>query len=63
MKPIKGGKKQTILKLMFLHPNVIQTPHYQVISIVSCIPQKFQVNELHQIEVSHSDMKSNGVGL
>lgn len=32
---------------MYLHPNMLQTPHYQVISVVICIPQKFQVNELH----------------
>lgn len=31
---------------MYLQPNVLQTPHYQVISIVICVPQKFQVNEL-----------------
>lgn len=32
---------------MYWHPNMLQTPHYQAINIVICIPQKFQVNELH----------------
>lgn len=42
-----GEKKQTVLKLMYLHPNMLQTPHYQVISVGIFIPQKFKVNELH----------------
>lgn len=47
MKSIKWGEKQTIFKLMYLLPNMFQTPHYQVISIVICMPQEFLFNELH----------------
>ena len=38
--------KNPILKLMYLHPNWIQIPHYQVIGIVIASHEKYQVNEL-----------------
>lgn len=47
---------------MYLLANMFQTPHYQAINVVICMPEEFQVNELH-LHRSHSDMKSNRVAV
>lgn len=44
---------------MYLHPNMLQTPHYQVISVLFASHKHFKLMSSIFIGVSHGDMKSN----
>lgn len=51
---------------MYLHPNVLQTPHYQVISVAVCVPQKKKgkTNSFRSMgSIFTGDVQSDGVGV
>lgn len=65
MRAGRGGDR-LFLKLMYLHPNVLQTPHYQVISVAVCVPQKKKgkTNSFRSMgSIFTGDVQSDGVGV